>query len=258
MNKKELCWLITTECNQKCKYCDRFLKNKNLSNYDYIKIINKLSSYGVPSITLGGGEALLVNNINDIVRIANEKNIKLKLVTNGLALMKKKDIIPNFDIITLSIDCIDNDINEYLGRGKEHYSNICNAIDYINSLEVKPEIHINSVANRYNLNLFINTAEFIKKYSIKHWRILRFCPLRETAIKNKNKFEITENEFKKLKAQIENLDLNTKVDFRNYNDMESQYLLISPDGMLCISDNLNDKVIGNLLEDDLFSYFYEE
>lgn len=57
---KELCWLMTTKCNQSCGYCDRFLKEDELNDEEYQRILKKLIEYEVKQITFGGGEALIL------------------------------------------------------------------------------------------------------------------------------------------------------------------------------------------------------
>lgn len=258
INSRELCWLTTTKCNQHCKYCHRFADKKDLNNEEYMQIISKLADYGVKELTLGGGEALLVDNIVDIINFATRFDIKLKLVTNGILLLKESNlpILNQLSKITLSIDSTVDQTNEILGRGVHHYENIKKVLNSISQLDNPPEVNINSVANKFNLGDFYNLSQFIKQYkTISHWRIFRFCPLRDSALKNREMFEISNNEFLTIQNNVVNLDLPFSIDFRNYEDMGKKYLLITPDGNLCISNNLQDEVVGNMLYEDLSSFF---
>lgn len=256
-NVRELCWLTTTKCNQKCKYCHRFVKKKNLNSDEYIKVLNKLIDYGVNKLTFGGGEAMLVDNFTEIVNLAYDRGIKLKLVTNGILLLKKEysSILDKFSTITLSIDSISNNTNELLGRGIEHFKTIKNVLDMFQERDTKVEIVINSVATNVNLNDFYDLARFIEGYRVSHWRIFRFCPLRESSVLNRDFFEISEEDFNNLHNQVQQYKLPFTVDYRNYDEMETKYLLITPDGQLCISNNLRDEMVGSMIEDDLRKYF---
>ena len=42
MEKEEVCWLITTKCNQKCKYCHSFLNIADLTYEENKEILMKL------------------------------------------------------------------------------------------------------------------------------------------------------------------------------------------------------------------------
>lgn len=256
-NFKELCWLMTVKCNQDCKYCHRFTNKIDIREDEYIKILLKLSEYGVRNITLGGGEPFLVDNIVDIVNLSEKLNIKLKVVSNGTLLLEKEniDIINKLARITLSLDSTNNEINRSLGRGLEHYENIRNILEILTKNSPATEIGINSVATKINLSDFCLLHEFIKEYPISNWRIFRFCPIREKSLVNQDMFAISEEEFYLLKNQVQSFNSSTNVDFRNYEDMSTEYLLITPEGDLCISDNLKDIVVGNMLKDDLSLYF---
>ena len=124
---KEICWNITTKCNQNCQYCHRFLNIDDLCFEDNKKILDKLIEQGIEKITWTGGEALLYPNIKELLRISKEKGIKNKLITNGVVLAKDSEtleILNYLDSLTLSIDSISDEINVKLGRGKVHFSNI--------------------------------------------------------------------------------------------------------------------------------------
>ena len=68
MKEKEICWNITARCNQNCKYCHRFQNPKDLSFEDNNRILDNLIASGVKNITWTGGEALLVNGIDELHR----------------------------------------------------------------------------------------------------------------------------------------------------------------------------------------------
>ena len=134
----------------------------------------------------------------------------------------------------MSIDSTDNEINEKLGRGKEHYSTIKNILDYIKANDFNNvKININSVANRYNLDSFSEITNFLNNYNIDSWRIFKFMPLREKAILNSN--------IKNIQTRVEE-------------DMENKYILILADGSIVITENGIDKTVGNAKIDSIKKY----
>mgnify|MGYP000823966363 FL=1 len=126
MIKKEICWNITARCNQACKYCHRFLNINDLTTEEQTIILENLKNSGVTSITWTGGEALLVKNIEKLLEKSYGYGIKNKIITNGKLLTHDKidRIYKYVDSITLSIDSVDSDINDNLGRGRKHYDEI--------------------------------------------------------------------------------------------------------------------------------------
>lgn len=51
MNRKKVCWNITTRCNENCKYCHRFLNIKDLTYEENEKILMKMIENGITDIT---------------------------------------------------------------------------------------------------------------------------------------------------------------------------------------------------------------
>ena len=257
MKELEICWNITARCNHSCNYCHRFLNIAENTYEENLKILNNLILADVKAITWTGGEALLVDGLDKLLAISHEHGIKNKLITNGKLLTQDRiiNIIKYLDNITLSIDSTDNEINEKLGRGKEHYSTIKNILDYIKANDFNNvKININSVANRYNLDSFSEITNFLNNYNIDSWRIFKFMPLREKAILNSNQFSITSKEFDKLVSQAK-LKSNIKnIQTRVEEDMENKYILILADGSIVITENGIDKTVGNAKIDSIKKY----
>lgn len=254
--EKEICWNITARCNQNCKYCHRFLNIMDLTYDENLNILNNLKNSGITSITWTGGEALLLNGIDDLLKISYEKGIKNKIITNGKLLTRERidKIYKYLDSITLSIDSINNDINDSLGRGRNHFEEIKEILDYIKEKKYDVKIRINSVVCKNNIGDFKGLTNFLNNYDIYSWRIFKFMPLREKAVINKESFDVSLNNYNevvkyiKLNSKIENID--TRIE----EDMEKKYVLILANGDIVITNKGKDEKVGNALNDYLYKY----
>lgn len=253
MIKKEICWNVTTRCNQACRYCHRFLKIEDLSVDENKKILNNLITDGVTDITWTGGEALLLNGIDELLEIACNNGIKNKLITNGklLSVDRIMKIGKYLDSITLSIDSTNDLINQKLGRGIDHYNNIKKILDYLNE-KLNVKIRINSVVCSYTKNEYNSLVEFLNKYNIYSWRLFKFMPLRERAVTNKDEFSISMNDYKEIIYQVKLKSKTKNIDSRIESDMEEKYILILANGDIVITQNGIDKKVGNALVDKVY------
>lgn len=255
MQKKEICWNITTRCNQGCRYCHRFLNINDLTFNENEKILNNLINDGVTDITWTGGEALIYENIEELIKRAYKKGIRNKLITNGKILANSNMQILNYlDSLTLSLDSTNNKINQELGRGEEHYTNVKYILDYIKENNIDIKLRINTVANKLNIDNISEFILFLNEYNIYAWRIFRFMPLRETAVKNKNEFEILDEQFNFIKEKC-NKECNiTNIEYREEDDMEKKYVLLVANGDIVITENGKDVTKGNALFDKVSQY----
>ena len=246
MQKKEICWNITTKCNQNCKYCHRFLGIHDLCYEENEKILNNLIKDGITDITWTGGEALLYPNLISLLKKAKENGIKNKLITNGMLLAQNDDIkeICNYlDSLTLSIDSIDNEVNAELGRGMNHYYNIKTILEYVKDKKLK--LNINTVVSKKNINQLEDLGKFLNEYKINSWRVFQFMPLRETAEKNKEQFEISDAEFESKKEVFQKFENIGRVDYRQEKDMENKYVLLVANGDKVKTENGKEVKKGN-------------
>ncbi len=251
--EKEICWNITARCNQACKYCHRFLNIKELSYEENYKILSQLSKSGIKEITWTGGEALLVDGIDRLLRHASNLGIKNKIITNGKLLTKERidKIFKYLDSITLSIDSVDNDTNDSLGRGFNHYEEIKNIMDYIKEKKYDVKIRINSVICKINMNDYLNVIKFLNNYNIYSLRLFKFMPLRELAIINKELFDITDEEYNNIVSSVKETSVCKNIETRTTSDMEKKYILILADGSIVITEDGRDIKMGNALIDSI-------
>lgn len=249
--EKEVCWNITTRCNQACKYCHKFLNLNDLSLSDNLKILNNIHNSGINNITWTGGEALIYDGIDELIKVAFDYKIKSKLITNSKLLDEDRlnRIIPYLNNITLSLDSVDEDTNSDLGRGKDHFSGVDWVLKYIKKNNINIKISINTVISKMNSDKLDELSKYLNNFNIDSWRLFKFMPLRELALKNNQIFQIDEDryfqivDYIKLKSNINNIE------YRVEKDMEKKYLLIVADGSVMVTDNGVDKIIGNALID---------
>lgn len=179
------------------------------------RILDNLIKDGITDITWTGGEALLYPNLISLLKKAKENGINNKLITNGMLLAQNdeiKEICNYLDSLTLSIDSTDNEINAELGRGINHYNNIKTILEYVKDKELK--LNINTVVSKKNINQLDDLGNFLNKYKINSWRVFQFMPLRETAEKNREQFEISDAEFESKKGVFQKFENIGKVDYR--------------------------------------------
>ena len=76
MEKKKVCWNITTKCNQNCKYCHRFKEIKELSFEENKQILEKLIKDGITNITWTRRRGSPISEFNSIIKISKIKQHK--------------------------------------------------------------------------------------------------------------------------------------------------------------------------------------
>jgi MoaA/NifB/PqqE/SkfB family radical SAM enzyme len=130
-------------------------------------IIDELNSLGCIEISLGGGEPLVRPDIDEIVDYIKNKDIKVRVTTNGLLIKDKLETLKKVDTIVLSLDG-DPEFNNKLKQIKGS-ENIINNVELlkkhkknlrINTTITQPGIQqldfIENLCKRFNIPLKIN------------------------------------------------------------------------------------------------------
>ena len=247
MKKNKVCWKVTTKCNQGCKYCYGFNNIDDLNLEDNLKVLNNLIDSGLTHITWTGGEAIIYPYFRELVKASKEKGIHNKLVTNGIFLAETDNIddyTEDLESVTLSIDSTSNEINTELGKADNHLNIVKTVLERTKNKGIK--ININTVVSRKNIDELEKLGEFLNQYKIDNWKFLKFMPIRERAAKNKEQFEVSEEELIERVKELNDFDNINNAFYKPQSEFEKSFVVI-PNGNVIRTENSIDVFKGNAL-----------
>ncbi len=250
MNRKEIIpsvnFHLWQACNMSCKYCfARFEDIKTsskayLSKEESIQLVEKLCSYlnkyspmsKPPKITFVGGEPTLCPWLYELVSIAKKRGLTTMIVTNGSRLddsfLKKYEAV--LDWIGLSIDSLNEQTNQYIGRSKGQST----TIDYFKLLnQLKKydyKLKINTVVSRFNLTE--DFSSFIKLVQPQRWKVFQVLKIKGQNDQEFDQYKISKEEFNTFVEKHKSIQELCQEDNEA---MTGSYLMISPNG--CFFDN---------------------
>lgn len=261
---ERICWNITSECNENCKFCFRKKHQNELTFEQQKRAIDILSDCEIKHITFSGGEALLVKNLLNLIEYCKSKHFSVNLITNGKILDKEliSKIYDKIDSISLPIDNINTTMlinGKPVGRQSEQLYTIEKCLKLLShypNLQVK----INTVATKFNYLHIIDIYDKIIKDNnqISKWNIFEFTPLRDDAKNNRDLFELSKNEFQDLKDILvarknnngfrKNLSIRVKSKYA----ICKSYLVIMPNGDFVVDDESDEEyVVANIFDSNL-------
>jgi len=253
MNEKSVCWNITSRCNENCQFCYRIICNKENTYDQNKKILNALIELKVGKITWTGGESLLYPHLFDLMKEAHNKGIKNNIITNGRSLNYEiiNEIEEYTDYITFSLDAIDDNINNELGRGIEHANHIIDLLKYIKDNKKNIKVKINTIVTKKNIENIKEISNVLKNFDIERWKFFKFISLRGKSIENQKEYKIKDCEYEKIVDIIKKERLNCPIIKCKKEDIQKKYLLINAIGEFLITINGKDKLICDVENIDL-------
>ena len=198
---------FTRQCNYSCGFCFHTAKTSYLLPLDEQKRgLQELANAGMRKVNFSGGEPFLVERgkrVGELVRYCKE-TLRLEsvtVVTNG-SLVKERwfaDYGKYLDILAVSCDSFDQDINAKIGRkhrDKDHVKSLLNVREWCASHNVL--FKLNTVVNTYNKK--VDMSEEINRIKPCRWKIFQALPIEgenagKEALRQVEPFLITSDEF---------------------------------------------------------------
>lgn len=165
-----LLFKITNRCNSNCEYCSHAVSNvanerKSDIPLDLVKrTICEASELGATALAINGGEPLLRDDIEDIVRLCIDERIVPVLMTNGILLPDRWKTLGEAGLryVIISFDSIRPEIYE-LQRGQEFNKALAGIDAAVEMMATFPgtKVHVSAVLTKDNMDTFLDLIRFM-------------------------------------------------------------------------------------------------
>ncbi|XP_037007706.1 radical S-adenosyl methionine domain-containing protein 2 [Artibeus jamaicensis] len=198
---------FTRQCNYKCGFCFHTAKTSFVLPLEEAQRgLRLLKEAGMEKINFSGGEPFLHNRgeyLGQLVKYCKER-LRLpsvSIVSNGSLIREKwfMDYGKYLDILAISCDSFNEDVNVLIGRGQgkiNHVENLRKLRKWCRDYRVA--FKINSVITRFNVDE--DMREHILELNPVRWKVFQCLLIEgenvgEGALREAEKFVITEEEF---------------------------------------------------------------
>ncbi|XP_027793702.2 S-adenosylmethionine-dependent nucleotide dehydratase RSAD2 [Marmota flaviventris] len=201
---------FTRQCNYRCGFCFHTAKTSFVLPLEEAKRgLLLLKEAGMEKINFSGGEPFLQDRgeyLGQLVKFCKQELLlpSVSIVSNGSLIREKwfRDYGDYLDILAISCDSFDEEVNVLIGRGqgkKNHVENLQKLRKWCKDYRVA--FKINSVINRFNVDEDMN--EQIKALNPVRWKVFQ-CLLIEgencgdDALREAQRFLISDEEFEEF------------------------------------------------------------
>ncbi|KAM8953783.1 S-adenosylmethionine-dependent nucleotide dehydratase RSAD2 [Pelodytes ibericus] len=208
---------FTRQCNYKCGFCFHTAKTSFVLPLEEAKRgLCMLKDAGMEKVNFSGGEPFLQERGNFVGKMVQFCKQELKLpsvsiVSNGSMITERwfKMYGAYLDILAVSCDSFDEEVNKSIGRGqgnKNHVENLMKIRKWCQDYNVA--FKINSVINRYNMEE-VMTQEITKINPIR-WKVFQCLIIEgencgEDALRQAETFVISPEEFQHFLNRHKNI-----------------------------------------------------
>ena len=170
---------ITNFCNLNCTFCAKSTRNKAFMTLEQFEsIVAQVKDYTDYIYLHVLGEPLLHPQLDGILKLASNYNLKVNITTNGTLLLEKLDILLANKIrqFNISLHCENN------GSNDSYFNSVLNAADKLSN------------KSYINYRSWVEDNKNIKKHILNHYNV---------EINEKNRQKIAKNIFFSIEKPFE-------------------------------------------------------
>lgn len=244
---------VTSNCHQECPYCwgPQDIEDE-VDTTTAVEIVRKIHSFGAKRIVYTGGDPLLRMDIGLLIRLAKQLGLEVALSTTGDEL--DYGLLRGYgnwiDLISLPIDGPSEEISS---RTKKpgHFNDILRDLDMLMEF---PTIDVKAATpvTQYNIDAVPAIVELLDKYASRmqnrfFYNIFQSYP-RAMSECDWDDLIVSDEAFANLRENVDSNPHKIKINWLDHNTLDRLYVMVFPDGTLCVpsgSDYLN---YGPILE----------
>lgn len=159
---------LTRRCSLRCIHCrasaQTSAEQNELATQEWFDLLDDISSFSRPIIILSGGEALLREDVFDIIRYGRERGLRMVIATCGMPLTQQtahKLKQSGIKRVSVSIDGKDADTHDAMRGEKGIFDKAISATRILKSEGI--EFQINATVTRGNVGQLGDILELAKK-----------------------------------------------------------------------------------------------
>ena len=241
---------LTDKCNLRCKHCYGDFKSENCQNLDVKsleKLIDQATEMNVYQFDLTGGEPLLYNDLESILKKLYDAGMLVTVFSN-LTIQSEKvlSLLEKYHVKKI-ITSIDSNVSKIHDEFRGMDGALNRTIRNINKLKkTNIELSVNTMVGKHNENNIDDTIIFLKE--------LRLPCVLDAIIPNGRANKLTENTFESVQI-IHDLykkkELNVELKITDCG-VGKRFVYIKSNGNICLCPSLttNRFVFGNIEDED--------
>ena len=138
---------VTARCNLRCVYCSCPLRQEEeMTTAEWRTVLAECRSLGTERVLFFGGEPLLRTDLLEIVQHTRELGIHCTLVTNGILVPSRRDVVSLMHTVVVSLD--GPEPGHDASRGRNSYRKAVRGIEAARAWGVP--VKVNAVLNANN------------------------------------------------------------------------------------------------------------
>jgi organic radical activating enzyme len=247
---------VTSECSQDCPYCwgPRDFKHP-VSTSTAKEILQKIKGFGIRRVVFTGGDPLERTDLGRLVRFAKLLGLEVAVSTTGDHLTRTflNRYGKFIDLISLPLDGSTESINSKTKK-KGHFRAVTKALALLSrypSIDVK----ICTPVTTLNIQDVENIAQLVARWA-KRTRNRVFYNVFQTFRRSMvprdwDNLLVSDRDFQSLRTSLRRFG-GLRINFLSNRALDKLYVLIFPDGTLCVPSGERFDFLGKFLDvDDL-------
>lgn len=170
---KTLILHTTYECNLRCKHCyinAGVKRSDEMDSKELSRIVREFGELGGLGVDLSGGEALLKEGIEEVIKEARNQNLRMVVLSNGVDINGEqiKRVASSIDGVAIGLDGLYKSNDEIRGNGS--FDRTISGLEKI--AEAGVEISFTTLITPESIPQLLDFPEFVSKYGGRQWSLV--------------------------------------------------------------------------------------